>query len=128
MLRLAASRPELSVVADQIGTPTYAGDLAAALIAIAEKATPSEVYHFSGGRSCSWYEFAEAIFSVADKELNSFTTPTVHPIGTSDYPTPAKRPAYSVLDDSSLSHYVAGAVGDWQEALPLVIKRVATQD
>ena len=128
MLRLAASRPELSVVADQIGTPTYAGDLASALIEIAEEEIPSAVYHFSGGRSCSWHEFADAIFGVAEKELSSFARPSVHPIGTSDYPTPAKRPAYSVLDDSSLRQCVAGAVGDWQAALPLVIKRVAAQD
>ncbi len=128
MLRLAASRPELSVVADQIGTPTYAGNLAAALVAMAEKETPSTVYHYSGGHSCSWHEFAKAIFAVAEKELASFTSPNVHPIGTVDYPTPAKRPAFSVLDDSSLRRFLPGAVGDWQQALPLVIKRVVTQD
>jgi dTDP-4-dehydrorhamnose reductase len=127
MLRLAASRTELSVVADQIGTPTYAGNLAATLIAMAEKETPSTVYHYSGGRSCSWQAFAETIFDVAEKELTSFTAPTVHPIGTIDYPTPAKRPAYSVLDDSLLRNVLPNAVGDWGHALPYVIERISSQ-
>jgi len=123
MLRLAASRPELSVVADQIGTPTYAGDLAAALIGMAEEEIPSGVYHFSGGRSCSWHQFADAIFGVAANELSTFTRPEVLPISTSEYPTPAKRPAYSVLDDSLLRSVLPNAAGDWVQALPYVIGR-----
>jgi hypothetical protein len=64
---------------------------------------------------------------LAEKELTSFTAPTVHPIGTIDYPTPAKRPAYSVLDDSLLRNVLPNAVGDWGHALPYVIERISSQ-
>jgi dTDP-4-dehydrorhamnose reductase len=90
MLRLAAERDELTVVDDQIGSPTFTGHLAPALVALAERPTPG-VVHVAAGEQCSWCEFAAAIVQVAGRDA------TVRGIPTSDYPTPAPRPAYSVL-------------------------------
>lgn len=90
MLRLAKERPVLRVVADQHGCPTYAGDLADALLALAKRPSLAHTYHFCGDGSTTWFGFAKAILG-ADR---------VEPIATADYPTAAKRPAYSVLDTS----------------------------
>lgn len=93
MLRLAETRDEISVVNDQIGSPTYAGDLASFLLEIIDK--PSKdygLYHYSNGGSISWYDFAVEIFKQHKKAVR------VVPIPTTAYPTAAKRPAYSVLD------------------------------
>ena len=91
MLRLARERPSLRVVADQHGCPTYAGDLADALLALA--GTPAGIYHYCNDGATTWYAFAQAIVGSAVR---------VDPITTADYPTPAKRPAYSVLDTTKV--------------------------
>jgi dTDP-4-dehydrorhamnose reductase len=92
MLRLAETRDEISVVSDQIGTPTYAGDLAKMILNIvSSKNTNFGPYHYSNEGVVSWYDFAKAIFEVSAVEIK------LNPIKTGDYPTPAKRPAYSVL-------------------------------
>ncbi|WP_434341584.1 dTDP-4-dehydrorhamnose reductase [Motilimonas cestriensis] len=103
MLRLGAEREELGIVGDQFGGPTYAGDIAAALITIADKIyTEKEclwgTYHFSGVPHVSWFEFAEAIFEQAQKQGVLKATPRLKSITTQDYPTPAKRPANSKLE------------------------------
>lgn len=90
MLRLAAERPQLNVVSDQIGSPTFTGHLAAALLTLARDPVPG-VLHIAGAESCSWYEFATEIVAAAGADCD------VRPIGTDEYPTPARRPAYSVL-------------------------------
>ncbi|MCZ8168370.1 MAG: dTDP-4-dehydrorhamnose reductase [Flavobacterium sp.] len=116
MMRLAAERDSLSVVNDQIGTPTNALDLAALLIELIQKDSAMEVhpygiYHYSNEGQCSWYEFAKAIF-----EKNSITIP-VQPITTDQFPTPAKRPAYSVMDKAKIKRNFDIAILDWKESL-----------
>lgn len=90
ILRLAAERDELAVVSDQVGCPTFTGHLAPALLALAEAPVPG-VLHVTGAGACSWYDFAAAIVDAAEAEC------TVRPIPTEQYPTPARRPANSVL-------------------------------
>ena len=120
MLNLAESRKELSVVADQTGAPTYAGSIANAtrslvdIIFRQEGITEAQVgvYHFSCGGQTSWCEFARALFAendIADITINAITT--------EEYRTPAKRPAYSVLDGSKLEQVFGIALPDWRDAL-----------
>lgn len=121
MLRLGKERDTLGVVSDQFGGPTYAGDIAAALIEIAEQllrgSSAYGVYHFTGYPYVSWYEFAEAIFAQAEKANILEKRPQVNPIKTSDYPTPAKRPANSRLDLSKIQAVFGIQPSDWQAAL-----------
>jgi dTDP-4-dehydrorhamnose reductase len=101
MLRLMAERTELGVVADQVGTPTWARGLAGALWAAAARPQLNGIYHWSDAGVCSWYDFAVAIFEEAS-ELGLLSRPvTIRPIPAAQYPTPARRPAYSVLDKTS---------------------------
>lgn len=107
MLRLGKEREELSVVADQHGCPTSARSIAEVLWQLAEKyvsdgALPWGVYHFSNSPACTWHEFACEIFEQAVKAGVLERKPVVHPITTAEYPTPAKRPAWSVLDCGKL--------------------------
>ena len=116
MLRLAAERDSLSIVNDQIGTPTNALDLAAVIIELIQKDSAMEVhpfgiYHYSNEGQCSWYDFAKAIF-----EKNSITI-TVLPITTDQFPTPARRPAYSILSKSKIKKVFNIQITDWQTAL-----------
>ncbi|KGO89064.1 dTDP-4-dehydrorhamnose reductase [Flavobacterium suncheonense] len=112
MLRLASERDSLSVVNDQIGTPTHAVDLAAALLTIiSSKKDAFGIYNFSNEGQCSWYDFAQEIF-----RINNVAFP-VHPIPTAAYPTPAKRPAYSVLDKSKIKNTFGLVIKKWEEAL-----------
>lgn len=102
VLRLANERDELRIVDDQVGSPTSAGDLAKALLGIAarwsagDRTGAGEIYHFAGSEACSWADFALGIVEVST-ELGGKTA-TVTAIATEDYPTPATRPAYTVLD------------------------------
>lgn len=98
MLRLHAERDVLSVVADQVGTPTRAESLAVALWAAVARPALSGVYHWSDAGVCSWYDFAQAIGEEAQALGLLTTTARIQPIATAAYPTPARRPAYSVLD------------------------------
>lgn len=118
MLRLASERDSLSVVSDQIGTPTNAVDLAEALLKIttschAELVSRSNygIYNFSNEGHCSWYDFAKEIFRINNVSIN------LQPIPTTAYPTPAKRPAYSVLDKSKIKEVFGVEVKDWKESL-----------
>lgn len=112
MLDLAETRPEINVVADQIGTPTYAGDLATAIYTIIkhEKWIPG-IYHFTDEGVASWYDFTKAIFEIAGKEVK------VNPIPTSAYPTPAKRPLYSVLSKSKIKNTYGIEIPYWRDSL-----------
>jgi dTDP-4-dehydrorhamnose reductase len=101
MLRLMAQRDELAVVADQVGTPTWARGLALALWAAVARLQLSGIYHWSDAGVCSWYDFAVAICEEAC-DLGLLARPVkIRPIPASEYPTPARRPAYSVLDKTS---------------------------
>ena len=118
MLRLATERDSLSVVSDQIGTPTNAVDLAETLVKIiqschAEFVTASNygIYNFSNEGQCSWYDFAKEIFRINNVSIN------LQPIPTTAYPTPAKRPAYSVLDKTKLKQVFGIEVKSWEASL-----------
>ena len=122
MLRLAKDRDSLGIVGDQFGGPTYAGDIAKALIEItnqilAGKENAFGVYHFTGKPYVSWYEFAKAIFAEAELQNILEKSPLVNSIATSDYPTPAKRPANSRLDLTKIKQVFNIEPSDWQKAL-----------
>lgn len=122
MLRLAASRDSLGIVADQFGGPTYAGDIAAALLVMAQQALVPDfsqwgIYHFAGEPHVSWYDFANAIFHEASVQGVLVRLPAVKGIATSDYPTPAKRPANSKLDCQKIQQVFGIAPSDWRQAL-----------
>jgi dTDP-4-dehydrorhamnose reductase len=113
MQRLGRERGALNVVADQIGSPTYAPDLAQALLAVAQKLTPGtkEVFHFTNEGVASWYDFAVAIMALSQIDC------TVTPIPSSAYPTPAKRPFYSVLNKAKIKEFSGITIRHWREAL-----------
>jgi dTDP-4-dehydrorhamnose reductase len=116
MLRLATERDSLSVVSDQIGTPTNAVDLAEVLMVIIVSSFKFQVssfgiYNFSNEGVCSWYDFAAAIFHQKGISID------LQPIPTSAYPTPAKRPAFSVLDKSKIKTTFPVAIADWKTSL-----------
>lgn len=122
MLRLGKDRDALSIVGDQFGGPTYAGDIAGALIEIAtqiEQKKPVEygIYHFSGFPHVSWFEFAETIFNSAKKQDVFDKIPALSSISTADYPTAAKRPANSKLATSKMVESFGIEASDWQAAL-----------
>jgi dTDP-4-dehydrorhamnose reductase len=117
MLRLGIEKDSISVVDDQIGTPTNAIDLAQALVQVIVKSIESPeinrygVYHFSNEGSCSWFDFAQKIF-----ELNAIKI-QLKPISTSNYPTPAERPAYSILDKSKIKKTFDIEIQRWDERI-----------
>jgi dTDP-4-dehydrorhamnose reductase len=122
MLRLAQSRDELSIVGDQFGGPTYAGDIADALIAMLHSIEHGKqpqwgVYHFSGMPYASWFDFASAIFQAAVQHGVLDKQPRLSSIPTSAYPTPAKRPANSRLNCSQIENQFGIQPSDWQAAL-----------
>ena len=123
MLRLASERDTLSVVSDQIGTPTNAVDLAEVLIVIIVSSFKFQVssfgiYNFSNEGQCSWYDFANEIFHQNGVSID------LKPIRTSAYPTPAKRPAYSVLDKTKIRSTFDIKINDWQTSLSACLKQL----
>lgn len=113
MMRLGAEREELSVVADQIGTPTCAADLAGAILAVLTAGTfVPGVYHFSNEGACSWYDFTVAIHRLA-----GITSCRVKPIRSDEYPSRAHRPFYSVLDKSKIKQTYGLVIPHWYESL-----------
>ncbi|WP_114193579.1 dTDP-4-dehydrorhamnose reductase [Edaphovirga cremea] len=120
MLRLANDRDALSIVADQRGCPTYAGDIAQAIITLIQKEAEGGIYHYCGDKECSWYDFANAIFNIA-LELNKINKkPTLSAICTEQYPTPAKRPSYSTMNCAKINSYDIPSP-EWLSALSSVI-------
>ena len=120
MLRLARERDTLTVVDDQHGCPTYAGDLAAIMIALVtrpEMTLPYGLYHVAGGEPTSWHRFAERIVAQAHALGLLERAPRVLPIGTRDYPTPARRPMNSVLAADPALRLATGIQPDWQAGL-----------
>jgi len=122
MLRLASQRDSLGVVADQFGGPTYAGDIASALLTMAQRALQPDfkdwgIYHFSGEPHVSWHDFACAIFAAAVSQNLLAKAPQVSAIATTDYPTPAKRPANSRLDCTRIQAVFGIAPSAWPAAL-----------
>lgn len=126
MLRLAGERDELRVVADQRGTPTPAWLIADATVAMLRQGiVESGTWHLTAAGETTWHGFAEAIFAGAVRRGLLAHAPTVVPIGTADYPTPAHRPAYSVLDTSRLQHEFDIQLPDWREALDSTLDQLA---
>ena len=113
MLSLGSEREELSVIFDQVGTPTYARDLAIVILEVLPQLDNNEVevFHFSNEGVCSWYDFAKAIFEIKDLPVK------VNPIQTFQYPTPAKRPFYSVLNKSKIKDKYKVDIPYWKESL-----------
>jgi dTDP-4-dehydrorhamnose reductase len=121
MLRLGKTRDTLGVVADQFGGPTYAGDIAKAIVAISQQIIDGNqaygIYHYSGFPHVSWHTFAEKVFEIA-LEQDVISQPIkVNPITTLDYPTPAKRPANSRLNCEKIHNAFGITQSDWQAAL-----------
>ena len=112
MIRLGKERDSLGVIFDQIGTPTYARDLARAIFEAIRQGVVPGVYHFSNEGVCSWYDFTKAIHRLA-----GITTCQVKPLHTSEYPAKAKRPHYSVLDKSKIKATYGMEVPYWMESL-----------
>jgi dTDP-4-dehydrorhamnose reductase len=124
MLRLARERDEIAVVADQVGSPTNALDLADVILALATRRLDGdaggwgETYHAAGGGQASWAEFAAEVMRAAGSSTR------IRPISTSDFPTPAKRPSWSVLDGSKLGASFSLALPEWRTSLPPVVARL----
>jgi dTDP-4-dehydrorhamnose reductase len=119
MIRLGKEKPELGVIFDQIGTPTYARDLAVAIFAAINKGIVPGVYHFSNEGVISWYDFTKAIHRIA-----GITTCHVRPLHTSEYPTPAKRPHYSVLDKTKIKRVYGIEIPYWEDSLQACIAKL----
>lgn len=125
ILRLAGEREELKIVADQVGAPTYTGDLADAIYALIEAAAIQQspdsslygIYHFANEGRCSWYEFAKEIVTVARKSGISLIVNKILPIKTVEYPLPATRPAYSVFDKRKYEQSAGKGIPEWQVSL-----------
>ncbi len=113
MLRLGKERDELGVIFDQVGTPTYARDLAQSILDIVPKLENNvvEIYHYSNEGVCSWYDFAKSIFELSSIECK------VNAIETKDYPTPAQRPHYSVLNKSKIKNDFRLLIPYWRDSL-----------
>lgn len=124
MFKLGKERQELGVVFDQVGTPTHAADLAAAIMHIINENNTSvanslpSILHYSNEGVCSWYDFAKKIMQLSRSEC------TVNPIETKDYPTPAKRPHYSVLNKSKIKSTYRLAIPHWEESLTKCISKL----
>jgi dTDP-4-dehydrorhamnose reductase len=128
MLRLGAERPSLNVVFDQIGTPTYAPDLAAAILLVIQKVERKEVprenlggvWHYSNEGVTSWYDFAKAVFEIKKMPCR------VNPIETKDFPTPALRPPFSVLNKAKIKAAFGLEIPHWRESLEKCLVALGT--
>jgi len=123
MIKLGNERHELNIVFDQIGTPTYAYDLGLSIMEIIFKTSSGikkwlpDIYHFSNEGVCSWYDFTKAIYS-----LKGITTCNVNPIESKDYPTPVKRPHYSVLNKKKIKTTFDITIPYWKDSLEECLK------
>ena len=119
MIRLGNEKPELGVIFDQIGTPTYARDLAVCIMTAINQGVKPGIYHFSNEGVISWYDFTKAIHRIA-----GITSCHVRPLHTAEYPTPAARPHYSVLDKTKVKQTYGIEVPYWEESLCECIERL----
>ena len=129
MLRLMQNRADLGVVSDQVGRPTYCEDLARALLRLGGLCDPPTqrpqpgVYHFANSGAVSWHGFASAILAEAQRLGVKLACQSVRAISTAEYPTPAKRPAYSVLSTEKIASALGDVPGTWQQALQAYMNR-----
>lgn len=119
MIRLGREREQLGVIFDQVGTPTYAHDLATAIMTAIDKGIKPGVYHFSNEGVTSWYDFTKNIH-----RLSGINTCQVSPLHTAEYPTPACRPAYSVLDKTKIKAAYGIEIPHWEESLAKCIAKL----
>jgi dTDP-4-dehydrorhamnose reductase len=122
ILRLAAEREELKIVSDQVGTPTYAGDLADAILNILNSNYRPEgiqIFHYSNEGVVSWYDFAKAIVEIDNLDCR------IIPITTTEYPLPAKRPAYSVMSKQKFKQTFRLYIPEWKESLITCLKNLS---
>lgn len=122
MMRLTAERESINVVFDQVGTPTYAGDLALAIFSIIEAGVyegNEGIYHFSDEGVCSWYDFAVEIAAAAGN-----TSCRINPCHSSEFPSPVTRPPYSVLDKTKIKNTFDIDIPHWRESMEYCIKRI----
>ena len=117
MIRLGKEKEQLGVIFDQIGTPTYAHDLAVVIMTTINQGIKPDVYHFSNEGVISWYDFTKAIHRIA-----GIKTCHVKPLHTTEYPTPASRPAYSVLDKTKIKKAYGIEIPYWEESLEKCIQ------
>lgn len=125
MLRLTSEKESLNVVFDQVGTPTYAGDLALTIFSIIEGDVYNGnegIYHFSDEGVCSWYDFAVEIARIAGHRNCK-----INPCHSSEFPSPVTRPPYSVLDKTKIKHTFGVDIPHWRESLAYCMKRILTQ-
>lgn len=122
MLQLGSERAQLSVVFDQVGTPTYAGDLAEALLAILLQAEAGlyvpGLYHYSNEGVCSWYDLARKVMQLSGRRCD------VRPVETKDYPTAARRPAFSLLSKAKIKEAYGLHIPHWESSLHLCMERM----
>ena len=122
MIKMGKERDELGIIIDQIGTPTYAGDLAKAILSIIKNADELDleekygIYHYSNEGVASWYDFAKAIFDIKSIDV------VVKPLKTEEYPTPAKRPNFSLLDKSHIKSSFKLDIPYWRDSLKLCLE------
>ncbi len=123
MLRLGNEKKELGVVSDQIGSPTYAADLASVILYIIKTSEQNKfmpgIYHYANEGICSWFDFAREIMNITGLPCK------VIPIGTAEYPLPAKRPAYSVLDTSKIKKAYRLDIPHWKASMKIALDRIA---
>ncbi len=122
MLQLTAEKPSLKVVFDQVGTPTYAGDLAAVILRVLENADKMEadVFNYTNEGVCSWYDFAKAIASYA-----GHTSCTIYPCHSNEFPSKVHRPSYSVLDKSKIKSALGVVIPHWTDSLKVCLKALS---
>lgn len=124
MLRLGAERESLRVVSDQIGTPTYAINLAHMIWSLVAVQPAERIFHFSDAGVASWFDFASAIFTLAEQKKLLPRQPQLTPIRTRDYPTPAQRPGFSVLDKFQTWETLPIRPVHWQDALAHMLDKL----
>lgn len=122
MIRIMRERESIEVVNDQTGSPTYAADLAQMIVKIVSGEWKPGIYHFSNSGNISWFEFADSIREMAGIDCR------VNPISTQQYPTPAKRPEYSVLDTGKIKQAYHAEIKPWKESLRTCIDKILSQE
>ena len=122
MIKLGKEKEQLGVIFDQVGTPTYAADLAAAIMTAIDKGIVPGIYHFSNEGVISWYDFTKAIHRLA-----GITSCHVRPLHTAEYPTPAHRPHYSVLDKTKIKQTYGIEVPYWEDSLAKCVRKLTSQ-
>jgi dTDP-4-dehydrorhamnose reductase len=125
MLRLAMAGKPLRVVDDQVGTPTWTTDIAAAIVALVAREAAG-TFHYTNAGQTSWHGFASAILEEGARAGFAVKTAAVSPIPTTDYPTPATRPAYSVLNTEKIRPLLSGSIPDWRDSLKKMLQELYT--